>query len=228
MIRFHCLQCGSKLKAPSHYAGKIGRCHKCKTRVEIPHESELNGGRVADEANTNLETKLEDITAIEQRSRVKAVTVSGSSAVARLYKYVKPRAITAALGTWRILKDAFNILQGNRLESQQREYRRAKGSTAVKAKPQKPARLRQTQKHNQDPLTAAATGCFGCLFLIVMLAFVQSCACNAILNNTGPRKSNSEILRENNKKALDRWIQEENRQLNELRRRGYDVKHMPR
>lgn len=71
-------------------------------------------------------------------------------------------------------------------------------------------------------------GCLGCLGLMIFVATAQSCACNALLNSSGPRRSNSEILRENNKSALDDWQREESRQLNRLRDSGFDVKHMPR
>ena len=34
-IRFKC-RCGQKIKVPSEYAGKIGKCPKCSARLKIP------------------------------------------------------------------------------------------------------------------------------------------------------------------------------------------------
>jgi DNA-directed RNA polymerase subunit RPC12/RpoP len=40
-IEFPCLNCGSALKAPDEYAGKIAKCKKCQFKVLIPKVAEV-------------------------------------------------------------------------------------------------------------------------------------------------------------------------------------------
>ncbi len=35
-IKFTCFHCGSKLRMPAEYAGRKGRCPKCKAKNTIP------------------------------------------------------------------------------------------------------------------------------------------------------------------------------------------------
>jgi len=47
MLRFHCNNCGHKIKAPDEYAGRKGKCPKCQQAVKIPNLGEESSGIVS-------------------------------------------------------------------------------------------------------------------------------------------------------------------------------------
>ena len=60
------------------------------------------------------------------------------------------------------------------------------------------------------------------------LIFCLCCGCPMMMVNSRGGRSNGDALDDYIQQTLTRQQREENRQLNELRKRGYDVKHMPR
>jgi hypothetical protein len=74
MIEFHCKSCGWKLRVPQAYAGKKGRCPKCKTVLRVPKSATRGTGPdagVVGQPEVSSETSPYDLTLLEVPHEVK-------------------------------------------------------------------------------------------------------------------------------------------------------------